>query len=383
MEIIMKNRILLSCAFLVTGHALQAMEQVNITNSSQPHQLAKVYCSACKGIAKDCTECARFTTNDGVRFYINWNLVPQHWHQMKNMKKTDGVLLKDINATALELSVLNTLVKASKQDDADMRQEYKARIASLQDPQQIIDLMTQILFWFADKHNLSDLAEQFALMVKDADFDVQEFAQTEGIANAIEALEDKTHAAGIPKEVISAVVSWMKILNKDLKIPHGADGKEIKTSISFKDWVRHNDVNVRLKNVAGFKTLDLENLRLSDITDLGKTLHNSGTLSVNDIRMIWLGNNQIKEIPVGAFNGLSQLLNIGLDHNQIEEVPVGIFNGLSQLQSIRLDSNQIKEISAGVCNGLSRLEVIFLDKNHIKEIPVGAFSGLPQLRVII
>jgi hypothetical protein len=154
---------------------------------------------------------------------------------MKNMKKTDGVLLKDISATALELSVLNTLVKANKKDNADMQQEYKARIASLQDPQQIIDLMTQLLFWSVDKQDLSDLAEQFALMVKDADFDVQEFAQTEGI----------------PKAVISAVVSWMKILNKDLQIPHGADGKEIQTAISFKDWVKHNDVKLRLKNVAG------------------------------------------------------------------------------------------------------------------------------------
>jgi hypothetical protein len=255
---------------------------------------------------------------------------------MKNMKKTDGVLLKDISATALELSVLNTLVKASKQDDSDMQQEYKARIMSLQDPQQIIDLMTQLLFWSAGKQDLSDLAEQFALMVKDADFDVQEFAQTEGI------LEDKTHAVGIPKAVIIAVVSWMKILNKDLQIPHGADGKEIKTSISFKDWVRYNDVNSRLKDSLGLKMLDLENLRLSDITDLGKTLQDMGT--VNDIQKICLRNNQIKEIPAGAFSGLSQLQKIWLDDNQIKEIPAGIFNGLSQLQEIWLHNNQIQEI---------------------------------------
>ncbi len=93
-----------------------------------------------------------------------------------------------------------------------------------------------------------------------------------------------------------------------------------------------------------------------------------------------LDDNQILEIPDGAFTGLNKLQQLWLWRNQIFYISVQAFAGLNNLQELDLDENQMSQIQDSVFAGLSSLQELLLKNNQISEIPDGVFRELYSLQ---
>src|SRR3989344_4608338 len=128
---------------------------------------------------------------------------------------------------------------------------------------------------------------------------------------------------------------------------------------SLEEWLLK--YNIKNEKICGLQSLNI------------MFIHSKWNSS--NILKLYLGNNQIKEIPsVGLTQSLQELY---LYNNQIKEIPSV---GLPQsLQILYLGNNQIKEIpSVGLPQSL---QILYLYNNQIKEIPS---VGLPQsLQIII
>ena len=138
---------------------------------------------------------------------------------------------------------------------------------------------------------LSAIAEPLALLIKeDQSFDLAEFAKNPDIS----------------PEIVSAVVSWLKIFNKKLQIPVSPDGKTpVKTYISFKDWSKHNDAT---KKITQGSLLDLSGIGLSDTEGLADFLENMDRKSLR----FELSNNQISALQPGVFSNCPELQVVDL-----------------------------------------------------------------------
>ena len=90
-----------------------------------------------------------------------------------------------------------------------------------------------------------------------------------------------------------------------------------------------------------------------------------------DAEIIWLAGNQIKSlkantfnhtqclslaiiwdvletVEVGAFNNLTNLLNLHLHHNRLLSLPVEIFSALPSLFSLEMQNNKLESLSQGI-----------------------------------
>ena len=79
-------------------------------------------------------------------------------------------------------------------------------------------------------------------------------------------------------------------------------------------------------------------------------------------------------LPEGAFDGLSQLVQLLLHGNDLRALPEGIFSGLSGLKRLTLNQNALRELPAGVFRGLWRLRDLALEDNHLVALPKGVFD---------
>eukprot|EP00960_Hanusia_phi_P061301 764802-Hanusia_phi.AAC.2 len=99
-----------------------------------------------------------------------------------------------------------------------------------------------------------------------------------------------------------------------------------------------------------------------------------------DCSFLSLPNRGIRDITVGAFDGMSSLLEIQLSYNQLTVLPAGLFNRLSNMYYLLLDHNQLSTLPPGIFdNQLTNLMFLFLDNNQLNELPAGVFDNLSNL----
>ena len=121
--------------------------------------------------------------------------------------------------------------------------------------------------------------------------------------------------------------------------------------------------------------LDLSNKQIND-NDL---IHILKLIGVEpSLKRLELQNNQLETLPVGVFNGLSNLECISLFGNKLKTLPVDIFNDLSNLERLYLDNNQLKTLPVGVFNGLSNLKRLYLYNNKLETLPMSIKKSLPN-----
>eukprot|EP00058_Branchiostoma_floridae_P019534 XP_002605024.1 hypothetical protein BRAFLDRAFT_85165 [Branchiostoma floridae] len=131
-----------------------------------------------------------------------------------------------------------------------------------------------------------------------------------------------------------------------------------------------------------FKTVDCDARNLTSIP---------GPLPSDAIN-IFLGNNNIQEIPTDAFNSLSSVVNLYLNNNPLTSLPLDAFRGLTTLQKLDLGECQISTIEDNAFRGLTELTDLTLDTNQgqpgvrhqpgkgqISTIEDNAFRGLTEL----
>lgn len=124
----------------------------------------------------------------------------------------------------------------------------------------------------------------------------------------------------------------------------------------------------------------------------------AGIERLDSLRVVWLNNNQLTElpgegpaglfwlqlganrlteVPTGWLSGSPGLTQLHLQQNWIEELPP--FTGLAHLQHLYLFENRISVVPPGTFAGLTSLTRLLLAKNEIGAISPGAFSGLENL----
>lgn len=94
---------------------------------------------------------------------------------------------------------------------------------------------------------------------------------------------------------------------------------------------------------------------------------------------LYLFANGIEGLTPEDFGGLENLEMLDLSQNKLKELPDRVFEPLTSLRNLDLSSNQITHISEECFKGMALLERLYLYSNHIKTIHPAAFNGLEQL----
>mmetsp|Transcript_44643 Transcript_44643/g.87447 ORF Transcript_44643/g.87447 Transcript_44643/m.87447 type:complete len:227 (-) Transcript_44643:15-695(-) len=99
-----------------------------------------------------------------------------------------------------------------------------------------------------------------------------------------------------------------------------------------------------------------------------------------------LNNNQLKSLPVGIFDKLTQLTSaLMLDNNALTSLPVGIFDKLTQLKSaLMLKYNKLVSLPDRIFDKLTQFSMaLYINNNLLSSIPSGIFDKLTQLNMAL
>lgn len=129
------------------------------------------------------------------------------------------------------------------------------------------------------------------------------------------------------------------------------------------------------RELASLETLDLSN---NDITELRGQSFPAGL----QIRDLYLSNNKIKDLEMGALDHLGATLQVlRLSRNRISQIPVRAFQ-LPKLTQLELNRNRVRQVEGLTFQGLSSLEVLKLQRNSITKLTDGAFYDLAKMKVL-
>uniref|UniRef100_H3CHN6 Chondroadherin-like protein n=1 Tax=Tetraodon nigroviridis TaxID=99883 RepID=H3CHN6_TETNG len=95
-----------------------------------------------------------------------------------------------------------------------------------------------------------------------------------------------------------------------------------------------------------------------------------------------LRNNDLRELPRGAFLLTPYLTHLNLQHCSIIRVKEGAFRTLGRLEHLNLAHNNIDILYQESFDGLSSLKELHLDHNRVEEIQPGAFTPLGFLNTL-
>ncbi len=104
---------------------------------------------------------------------------------------------------------------------------------------------------------------------------------------------------------------------------------------------------------------------------------------LNHLEILQLSKNQIRQIEVGAFNGLPNLITLELFDNRLPLVPSQAFEYLSKLRELWLRNNPIETIPAYAFHRVPSLRRLDLGElRKLSFISEAAFEGLLNLRFL-
>ncbi|CAG7785709.1 unnamed protein product [Allacma fusca] len=101
-----------------------------------------------------------------------------------------------------------------------------------------------------------------------------------------------------------------------------------------------------------------------------------------DVIELRLEQNEITEIPPGAFSSYKRLRRLDLSNNQIQKIAVDAFRNLKSLTSLVLYGNRISVLPPGIFHGLTSLQLLLLNANRITCIRRDAFRDLHNLNLL-
>ncbi|OXA44085.1 Protein slit [Folsomia candida] len=138
--------------------------------------------------------------------------------------------------------------------------------------------------------------------------------------------------------------------------------------------------DLTLKSVPDSLPEDVIELRLeqNEITEIPPGAFSS----YKRLRRLDLSNNQIQKIAVDAFRNLKSMTSLVLYGNRITVLPPGIFNGLSSLQLLLLNANRITCIRRDTFQDLNNLSLLSLYDNKIQSLENGTFEALRNIQTL-
>lgn len=150
-------------------------------------------------------------------------------------------------------------------------------------------------------------------------------------------------------------------------------GKELLNIVALKSCLQWTETIKEKINLASIKTVDMNNLDLTEI--------DSRTFEGNiNTESIHLDINELESIPEDLFHGLGKNLNfINLSFNRIKTLEPKTFKNLLNLGAIDLSYNQIDFIEPALFEGLVHLTDLNLSYNKISSLCPNMFSSLNNL----
>lgn len=91
------------------------------------------------------------------------------------------------------------------------------------------------------------------------------------------------------------------------------------------------------------------------------------------LRMLWLMNNLIEEIPAGFFKNCTILTSVLFSSNKISRLEPKSFEGLAPSSSLYLDDNQLTTISSDLFMHVPSMYSLYIGSNPIQVIQPGSF----------
>ncbi|XP_044316016.1 insulin-like growth factor-binding protein complex acid labile subunit [Drosophila rhopaloa] len=157
-------------------------------------------------------------------------------------------------------------------------------------------------------------------------------------------------------------------------------------SEKLQEWLSTEEWEVLTNGNFVFKTINLEHNNLTSISILPKY----------DVENLYLANNQIDSIAVGAFQNLTELTVLDLSHNRLTSkvlIPdvfkgpysVNDFEPLGKLKTLNLGYNDLHSLDADLFEHIRYLEELVLCKNSfhlIDQLSETAISGLLSLKTL-
>ncbi|XP_073350618.1 chondroadherin-like protein [Pagrus major] len=119
--------------------------------------------------------------------------------------------------------------------------------------------------------------------------------------------------------------------------------------------------------------LDLRNNNLQELPR-GAFIHTPYLTHLN------LQRCNIIKVKEGAFRTLGRVVSLNLAYNKIDILYQESFDGLSSLKELHLDHNRVEEIQPGAFTQLGFLNMLALTHNQLVYIPNMAFQGLNSIK---
>ena len=138
-----------------------------------------------------------------------------------------------------------------------------------------------------------------------------------------------------------------------------------------------------LKSLPAKVFADLSSLTFLDLQRLqAPELAPDILLPLNSLEILWLTLTPLRVMPLLA--GLSDLRSVSMfGHYQLREIPPGAFLGLSSLELLVLSNNRQMHLRANMFAGLHNLRYLSMSSSQLEAIPPGVFSELSSLRHLV
>lgn len=131
---------------------------------------------------------------------------------------------------------------------------------------------------------------------------------------------------------------------------------------------------IRRDMFSGLSNLSLLNLSSTWLSALPEDVFDD----LRSLHVLSLTHNSIKTLPPNVFRNLGALTELNLCSNKLKALE-SPFSGLSSLISLYLSENDLENVNVRTFAGLSKLKYLTMGRNWISELPVGIFDDLVSL----
>ena len=160
--------------------------------------------------------------------------------------------------------------------------------------------------------------------------------------------------------------------------------------VSISETSLTNLIKLQSLNLSVNKLTKIQNI-FSNLQELKKLyLSNNQIKTIDDKAFEYLGSlkdlelqsNKIEHLQKDIFKGTQQLISIDFSGNHIQKLDTDVFKGLFYLDHFNINENSIVSISSNLCADWVNILTINLEFNKITTLHSNLFSSLKNLKVI-
>ncbi|XP_053664027.1 leucine-rich repeat-containing protein 15-like [Anopheles marshallii] len=140
-------------------------------------------------------------------------------------------------------------------------------------------------------------------------------------------------------------------------------------NLTFKTSVVRKLPETLLRSFGEVELLDLTAVQLEEIVP------NAFTNGIN-IRELYLGFNDIRELPQGVFHNMSSLTKLALDQNSLQRLPRDIFSGTPNLTDLSFANNKLQLIDDNTFQNVNNLQHLLLNSNNLTHFDLSLIPSL-------